>query len=60
MGTHICENTEVIDMKIKEYDLFKNTEIGRYLQGKSVFLTGGTGFLGQLYVEKLLRFEYFK
>lgn len=29
--------------------------IKEYYQNKVVFLTGGTGFLGQLFVEKLLR-----
>lgn len=26
-----------------------------YLRGKTIFLTGGTGFLGYLFIEKLLR-----
>lgn len=29
--------------------------IKQFYEGKNVFLTGGTGFLGMCYVEKLLR-----
>ena len=29
-----------------------------FFRGKTIFITGATGFLGQLYVEKLLRYEY--
>lgn len=32
-----------------------SSPIKHFFCGKNVFLTGGTGFLGQLYVEKLLR-----
>ena len=32
-----------------------NSDIVNYLAGKSVFITGGTGFLGKVLVEKLLR-----
>lgn len=31
------------------------TPMKEFYRGKTVFLTGGTGFLGQIYVEKLLR-----
>lgn len=34
----------------------EHTPIKDFYRGKTVFLTGGTGFLGQLYVEKLLRY----
>ena len=36
-------------------DPFTNITIPRYFEGKSVFLTGGTGFIGKVLVEKLLR-----
>ncbi|XP_058825901.1 fatty acyl-CoA reductase wat-like [Topomyia yanbarensis] len=32
-----------------------NTPMGLFFRGKTVFLTGGTGFLGKLFIEKLLR-----
>lgn len=32
-----------------------NSPIRDFYRGKVIFLTGGTGFLGQIYVEKLLR-----
>lgn len=31
------------------------TPMRDFYRGKVIFLTGGTGFLGQIYVEKLLR-----
>lgn len=36
----------------------KNTPMREFYYGKTIFLTGGTGFLGQLFVEKLLRCVY--
>jgi len=31
------------------------SEVGKFYDGKSVFITGGTGFMGKVLVEKLLR-----
>lgn len=36
-------------------DPFTNISIPRYFEGKSIFITGGTGFIGKIVVEKLLR-----
>jgi thioester reductase-like protein len=34
---------------------FFGSEIAEYFKNKSVFLTGGTGFIGKVLIEKLLR-----
>lgn len=33
----------------------ESTPMRNYYRDKVIFVTGGTGFLGQIYVEKLLR-----
>lgn len=38
-----------------EENIPESTPMRDYYRDKVVFLTGGTGFLGQIYVEKLLR-----
>lgn len=40
-----------------EVEIVKNSPITEYFTGKTIFLTGSSGFLGQLYLEKLLRFS---
>ena len=39
-------------------DLSNGSEIAEYYRNKSVFLTGGTGFIGRVLIEKLLRSCY--
>ena len=36
-------------------DSITNISVSRYFEGKNVFLTGGTGFIGKVMMEKLLR-----
>lgn len=38
-----------------EIEIVKNSPITDCFVGKTVFVTGASGFLGHLYVEKLLR-----
>lgn len=38
-----------------EIEITKDSPITDYFRGKTVFVTGVTGFLGHLYLEKLLR-----
>lgn len=45
-------NLTRLDLKDDDY---KQSDVVNYFVGKSVLLTGGAGFLGQLYIEKLLR-----
>lgn len=35
------------------------SEIQRFYEGSNVFVTGATGFIGHLLIEKLLRYIYF-
>jgi alcohol-forming fatty acyl-CoA reductase len=34
---------------------FQNVSISQFYSGKSIFITGGTGFVGKLLIEKILR-----
>ena len=36
-------------------ETFCNKNIGNFYEGKTIFITGGTGFIGKVVVEKLLR-----
>lgn len=47
---------EILEREYKVDDsITPNSPITEYFAGKVVFLTGSTGFLGQLFLEKLLR-----
>lgn len=40
-----------------EDDIYEKSTIVPFFRGKCVLVTGGAGFLGQLYIEKLLRYD---
>lgn len=40
-----------------EDDIYEKSTISKFFEGQCVFLTGGAGFLGQIYIEKLLRYD---
>ena len=44
---------EAVDFNLT--DPTQNQSVSRFYDGKSVFLTGGTGFIGKVILEKLLR-----
>lgn len=52
--THSNGNLDQSDFW-KDETIPENTPMRDFYRGKVIFLTGGTGFLGQIYVEKLLR-----
>lgn len=41
--------------KTFDNDIYEKSLMSKYYSDKCVFLTGGPGFLGHLYIEKLLR-----
>lgn len=41
---------------LKGYNVHESPMLEFY-RGKSIFITGGTGFLGKLFLEKLLRYK---
>lgn len=42
-------------LELQEEHKMKETEIQEYYARKKIFITGGTGFLGKILIEKLLR-----
>lgn len=52
-------NVDIDNVLAKEYivdqSVPKHSPITDFFRGKTVFLTGTTGFLGHLFLEKLLR-----
>lgn len=50
MDKWLAENREPVDFTVPV-----DSPMVNFYRDKCVFLTGGTGFLGQLFVEKLLR-----
>lgn len=57
--TIISNDTEMVHkenfVKFVDDTIPDSTPMRDFFRGKGIFLTGGTGFLGQLFVEKLLR-----
>lgn len=54
------KNQRMASSKIKDNDLSSNhsSEIVNYYKDKTIFITGATGFLGKVLIEKLLRSCY--
>lgn len=52
---YFSTNSNITMAHITDDNPFESKSITRYFNGKSVFITGGTGFIGKVVVEKLLR-----
>lgn len=59
--TNATEEMVALDRRINatrmelEDDIYEKSTMVKFYQGKVIFLTGAAGFLGQVYLEKLLR-----
>lgn len=51
----VQDGSSYMDLWSDENHIPESTPMRDYYRDKVIFLTGGTGFLGQIYVEKLLR-----
>lgn len=49
------ENNNNLDNPNRNLTAGSNSEIAKFYEGSSVFVTGGTGFVGKALIEKLLR-----
>ena len=40
--------------KLTGMDVLESSQVSRFYAGKNIFLTGGTGFLGKCFIEKVI------
>lgn len=57
MANRVVGRPDGLDIRADDYkeDVELHSDIAEFFTGKNVFVTGGTGFLGNLIIEKLLR-----
>uniref|UniRef100_A0A336LKC5 Fatty acyl-CoA reductase n=1 Tax=Culicoides sonorensis TaxID=179676 RepID=A0A336LKC5_CULSO len=55
INEELVKKLAYLDMNKKLIKINKMSEVVDFYRGKSIFLTGGTGFIGQIIIEKLLR-----
>lgn len=53
----MLEQIFISDDAVRDPAKSAHSPIRNFFRGKTVFLTGGTGFLGKLFIEKLLQCE---